>query len=73
MIIVKSFAVGAVVYALAWLLTYTVLMSGDMRYLKEYFLLSWSSPGVIPAYTQGVAVVLGSIAGLIAFIRIKKA
>ena len=72
MTIVKSLAVGTVVYGLAWLLTYIVFMSGDMKYLREYFILSWSNPGEIPAYIQGVAVIFGLIGGLIAFYRMNR-
>ena len=67
MTILKSLAVGAIVYAVTWVLTYVLIMRGDMDYLREYLVLSWTNPGEIPALIQFVAALIGLISGSIAF------
>ena len=67
MTILKSLAVAAIVYVVTWALAYVLIMRGDMDYLREYFVLSWTSPGEIPALIQFVAVLIGLIAGSFAF------
>lgn len=64
--ILKSLSVGAIVYVVTWFLAYVLIMRGDMDYLREYFVLAWTSPGEIPALIQFVAVLIGLIAGSIA-------
>jgi hypothetical protein len=68
----KSFAFAAVIYAFAWLGTYLALMGGDMTYLVDYFVLSWSGGLEIPAFIQLVAIVFGLLAWIAAYFRIRK-
>lgn len=72
MMAAKSFAAAAATYGLAWLGTYTVLMSGDMKYLGEYFMLSWLGGGEIPAFIQFVAVTFGLVAWAVVYFRMKR-
>lgn len=71
--VARSFAVAAVVYVVAWLGTYIVLMDGDMTYLGTYFVYSWIGGGEIPAYIQFIAAIFGFVAWVVAYFRMKKA
>ncbi len=71
--VAKSFAVAAAIYALAWLGTYVVLMGGDMTYLGDYFLFSWTGGGELPAFIQLIAAIFGLVAWAVAYYRMKRA
>ncbi len=70
--IAKSFAIAVVVYALAWLCTYTILLGGDMTYLGDYFLFSWTGGGELPAFIQFVAVSVGLLTWAIAYYKMRR-
>ena len=70
--VAKSFAIAIVVYALAWLGTYIVLMGGDMTYLGDYFLFSWTGGGELPAFIQFVAASVGLLTWAVAYYKMKR-
>ena len=70
--VAKSFAIAAVVYALAWLCTYTILLGGDMTYLGDYVLLSWTGGGELPTFIQFIAVGVGLLAWAITYYKMRR-
>ncbi len=70
--VAKSFAIAVVVYALAWLCTYTILLGGNMTYLGDYFLFSWAGGGELPAFIQFVAISVGLLTWAIAYYKMRR-
>lgn len=70
--VAKSFAIAVVAYAFAWLGTYIVVMGGDMKYLGDYFILSWTGGLELVAFIQLIAVCIGLLTWAVAYYKMKR-
>lgn len=52
---------ASIIYFVVWTITYVVLMGFDFKHYMEYFRLSWSNPGEIPAFIRFVSLVATGI------------
>lgn len=50
-----------IIYFIVWTITYIVLMGFDLKHYIEYFRLSWSNPGEIPAFIRFVSLLATGI------------
>ena len=70
--VAKSFGIAVIAYAFAWLGTYIVVMSGDMNYLGEYFILSWTGGLELVTFIQLIAVCVGLTTWAVAYYKLKR-
>lgn len=59
-------------YALIWIAVYSVVMEGDFRFAREYFVLGWRGGGEYPTFIQAMSIgatLVTTIVGAILFMQ----
>lgn len=70
----KALVTFGLTYLLCWVFTYAFIMDFDFRFIRSYFLLTWSGGLELPGYIQVISVIATIIIApvLLFFLYIRK-